>query len=164
MAQYWPVMRLIIFRAALALLLVLFLTGCAHLFHPASTRIYEERAASPASAQRVLFLSEPLDWSSSVKGDRYDILLPQGIYHVEGRDDDYLYYLAPERVSLGKKKIFSDQDSGGYDGGIFISRNARSKYPSGAYIDYKNGNKLLLFFFDSRFTKKEGESWHYINE
>jgi hypothetical protein len=91
-------------------------------------------------------------------------LLPQGIYHVEGQDDDYLYFQAPERVSLGKQKMSSEQDGKLYDGGIFISKKAGTKYSSGAYVDYENGKKLLLFFFDSRFTKQEGKSWHYVNE
>jgi hypothetical protein len=153
-----------IFRASSTLLLALVLSGCANLFHPVSTRIYEARPASSASAQTVLVMSEQLDWHSSTNGDRYDILLPQGIYHVEARDDDYLYYQAPERVSLGKKKIFADQGTDGYDGGIFISRKAGSKYSAGAYIDFKSHNKLLLFFFDSRFTKQEGKSWHYVSD
>ena len=98
-------------------------------------------------------------------GGRYDILLPQGIYHVEGQDGDYLYYLAPERVSLGKQKMSSEQDGKLYDGGIFVSKNAGSKYSSGAYVDYENGNKLLLFFLTSRFTKQGGaKSWHYLSE
>jgi hypothetical protein len=162
MAQYCVFKRTMIFRVSLMLLLPLILVGCAT--HPASNRIYEQRAASSASSQRMLVLTDPLDWHSTQDGGRYDIWLPQGIYHVEGQDDDYLYYLAPERVSLGKQKMSSEQDGKLYDGGIFISKNAGAKYSSGAYVDYDNGKKLLLFFFDSRFTKQEGKSWHYLSE
>ena len=153
-----------IFRASLVLLLTLILTGCVNSNRSAYNRIYEQRTALPASSQRMLVLSDSLDWSSIQDGGRYDIWLPQGIYHVEGQDDDYQYYQAPERVSLGKQKMSSDQDGKLYDGGIFISRNASSKYSAGAYVDYENGKKLLLFFFDSRFTKQEGKSWHYLGE
>ena len=164
MAQYWIFKRIMTFRVPLMFLLSLILTGCAHSNRSAYNRIYEQRAASPASSQRMLVLTDPLDWFSSQDGGRYDIWLPQGIYHVEGQDDDYLYYQAPERVSLGKQKMSSEQDGKLYDGGIFISKNTSAKYSSGAYVDYENGRKLLLFFFDSRFTKQEGETWHYLSE
>jgi hypothetical protein len=126
-----------------------------------SNRIWEERNAPAATAQRTLVMSEPLDWFASENGDRYDIWLPPGAYHVEAEESDYLYYKAPERVSLGKTKFFSAQDSRTYDGGIFISKSASSKYSSGAYIDYEGGKKLLLFCFDFRFTGQEGKRWHY---
>ncbi len=128
---------------------------------PQSNRIWEERAASTAIAHRSLVMSEPLDWFASENGDRHDIWLPQGTYHVEAEDHDYLYYKAPERVSLGQTKFFSAQDSRTYGGGIFISKSSGSKYSSGAYIDYEGGKKLLLFYFDSRFTGQEGKRWHY---
>ena len=149
-------------RVSLMFSLALFLIGCAT--HPPSNRIYEQRAALPASSQRILVMTDPFSWHSTQDGGRRDISLPQGIYHVEGQDDDYLYYQAPERVSLGKQKMSSEQDGKLYDGGIFISKHAGSKYSSGAYVDYENGKKLLLFSFGSRFTKQEGKSWHYVNE
>jgi hypothetical protein len=31
-------------------------------------------------------------------------------------------------------------------------------------VDFKHRQKLLLFFFDSRFTKQEGDTWHYLDE
>jgi hypothetical protein len=148
-------------RVPFVLLLTLILTGCANLILPQSNRIWEERDAPSATAHRSLVMSEPLDWFASESGDRYDIWLPQGTYHVEAEDSDYLYYKAPNEVSLGKKKFFSAQDSRTYDGGIFISKNASSKYSSGAYIDYEGGKKLLLFYFDFRFTQQEGKRWHY---
>jgi len=164
MAQYWVFKRIMTLRASLIFLLVLILAGCADSTRSAYNRIYEQRTASSASSQHMLVMTDPLDWSSTQDGGRYDIWLPQGIYHVEGQDSDYLYYLAPERVSLGKQKMSSEQDGKAYDGGIFISKNASAKYSSGAYVDYDNGKKLLLFYFDSRFTKQEGKSWHYLSE
>jgi hypothetical protein len=143
--------------------LVLTLAGCVGPFRP-STRIYEERASMVATSQRLLILSEQINWSSTVKGYRYEIQLPQGVYHVEARDDDYWYYVAPQQVSLGKNKFFADQDSNALDGGIFISRHPGAKYASGAYVDFKHHHKLLLFFFDWRFTRKEGDQWHYVEE
>jgi len=151
-------------RISIMLILALTLTGCANMILPQSNRIYEERTASPATAHRSLVMSEPLDWFASESGDRYDIWLPQGAYHVQAEDSDYLYYKAPERVSLGKTKFFSAQDSRTYDGGVFISKSASSKYSSGAYIDYEGGKKLLLFFFDFRFTGQEGRRWQYVDE
>jgi hypothetical protein len=87
--------------------------------------------------------------------------MPPGAYHVEARDNDYTFYQAPGRISLGRKKGYSDQTDHAFDGGIFISRNAHAKYPSGAYTDLKNGKMLLLLFFDSRFARQEGKQWHY---
>ena len=155
------VRRIMTSRVFIALLPVLVATGCANMILPGSNRIWEERTAVPATSQRSLVMSEPLDWFASENGERYDIWLPSGTYHVEAEDSDYLYYEAPERVSLGKRKFFSTQDSRTYDGGIFISESASSKYSSGAYIDYKDGQKLLLFYFDSRFTGQAGKRWHY---
>jgi hypothetical protein len=142
-------------------LLVLIVTGCANMALPGTDRIWEERTVSPTTSPRSLAMSEPLDWFSSENGERYDIWLPSGAYHVEAEDSDYWFFKAPENVSLGKTKFFSDQESRTYAGGIFISRSTSSKYSSGAYIDYKDGKKLLLFYFDSRFTGQEGRRWHF---
>ena len=128
---------------------------------PGSNRIQEERAPAPATSHRSLVMSEPLDWFASESGNRYDIWLPQGAYHVEAEDSDYLYYKAPGAVSQREMKFFSGQDTSTCDGGIFISRNAGSRYSSGAYIEYKDGKKMLLFYFDFRFTGQEGKRWHY---
>jgi|CZKV01.1.fsa_nt_gi hypothetical protein len=151
-----------IMRISFILLLALSLTGCADLILPGTNRIHEERTASPATDHRTLVMSEPLDWFASESGDRYDIWLSQGTYHVEAEDSDYWYFRAPERVSLGKTALFSKQDSRTYDGGIFISKNSNPKaYPSGAYVDYEDGKMLLLFAFDARFSGQEGKRWHY---
>src|SRR5208282_2754771 len=131
-------------RVPFIFLLALVLTGCADMILPQSNRIWEERTAPPATAHRSLVMSEPLDWFASESGDRYEIWLPQGSYQVEAEDSDYLYYKAPGKVSLGKTKFFSAQDSRTYEGGIFISKSTSSKYSSGAYIDYEGGKKLLL--------------------
>jgi major membrane immunogen (membrane-anchored lipoprotein) len=112
----------------------------------------------------VLVMSAPLDWFASENGDRYDIWLPQGTYHIEAEDNDYRYYKAPGQVTLGKKKIFSAQNNMPQGGGIFFSKNAGCKYPSGAYVDFKDGEKLLVFYFDFRFTGQEGKRWHYVDE
>jgi len=110
-------------------------------------------------------MSEPLDWFASENGDRYDIWLSQGTYHVEAEDSDYWYFRAPGRVSLGKTKVFSKQDSRTYNGGIFISKKTNpNAHSSGAFIDYEGGRKLLLFVFDFRFTGQEGKRWHYVDE
>ena len=151
-------------RIPFIFLLALVLTGCAEMILPQSNRIWEEHTASSATSHRSLVMSTSLDWFASESGDRYDIWLPPGAYHVEAEDSDYLYYKAPGRVSLGKTKFFSAQDSRTYDGGIFMSKSASSKYPSGAYIDYESGKRLLLFFFDWRFTGQEGKQWHYVDE
>jgi len=80
-------------------------------------------------------------------------------------DGDYWYFRAPDRVSLGKTKRFSKQDSRTFNGGIFISKTTSPKaYSSGAYIDYEGGRKLLLFVFDFRFNGQEGKRWHYVEE
>jgi hypothetical protein len=150
-------------RIPFLLSLALVLTGCANMVLPGSNRISEERTPAPATSQRSLVMSEPLDWFASENGDRFEIWLPQGAYHVEAEDNDYLFYRAPQEVSLGKTKLFSRQDSRTYEGGIFVSKNARSQYSSGAYIDHEDGKKLLLFHFDSRFTGQEGKRWHYEN-
>ena len=132
---------------------------------PGSNRIYEERTATTASAHRTLVMSESLDWFASENLKRYEIWLSQGTYHVEAEDSDYLYFRAPEKVSLGKSAFFSKQDSRTYDGGIFISKNTNAKaYPSGAYIDYEGGRILLLFTFDARFTGQKGKRWHYVDK
>ncbi len=152
-------------RIFFVLLLALVLAGCANLILPGSNRIHEERTASPATSHRTLLMSEPLDWFASESGDRYDIWLPGGTYHVEAEDSDYWYFRAPEEVSLGKTKPFSKQESRRYDGGVFISKNTNPKtYPSGAFIEYEGGKKLLLFAFDFRFTGQEGKRWRYTDE
>lgn len=138
--------------------------GCANLISPGTDRIWEERVTLPATNHRALVLSEPLDWFSSENGNRYDIWLPQGEYHVEAEDKDYLYHKAPGRISLGKKSLFSERDSRTYEGGIFIAKISGSKYSSGAYVAHEDGHKLLLFYFDSRFTGQEGGRWRYSNE
>ena len=110
-------------------------------------------------------MSEPLDWFASESGNRYDIWLPKGTYQVQAEDSDYWYFRAPERVSLGKTKVFSKQDGRTYDGGIFISKKTNPKaYSSGAFVDYEGGRKLLLFAFDFRFTGQEGKRWHFVGE
>lgn len=148
-------------RAVLMLSLALVLTGCGNMILPGSNRISEERTPSPATSHRSLVMAEPLDWFASENGERYDIWLPPGPYHVEAEDSDYLYYRAPERVSLGKTKMFSAQDSRTAEGGIFISKNPASRYSSGAYIEFTDGKKQLLFQFDARFMGQEGKRWHY---
>jgi hypothetical protein len=153
-----------IMRISIMLLLALTLTGCANMILPQSNRIYEERTPSPATAHRSLVLSEPLDWFASENGDRYDIWLPQGTYRVQAEDGDYLYYEAPDKVALGKKKMFTAQDSMPQGGGIFFSKHDGTKYPSGAFVDFKDGEKLLVFYFDFRFTGQEGKRWHYVDE
>jgi hypothetical protein len=150
-----------VLRVLAILLLALVLVGCADMILPQSNRIYEERTTSPATSDRQLILSAPLDWFASENGDRYDIFLPQGAYLVEAEDSDYLYYKAMARVTLGKKKLFSAQDNMPQGGGIFFSKSASSKYSSGAYVDYEDGKKLLIFFFDFRFTTQEGKRWHF---
>jgi hypothetical protein len=152
------------FRISIVLLLALILSGCADMILPGTNRIREERIVLPATAHRSLVMSEPLDWFASENGERYDVWLPQGTFHVEAQDNDYWYYKAPGKVSLGETPPFSNRDFRMFDGGIFMSRNPGSKYSSGAYIDYENGHKLLVFFFDSRFTGREGSKWYYINE
>jgi hypothetical protein len=117
-----------------------------------------------ATSQRQLIVSEPINWSATVKGYRYEIKLPQGIYHVQARDDDYLYYQASEHVVLGKNKFFAGQDNNSLEGGIFISRHPGTLYSSGAYVDFKYHRKLLLFYFDWRFHHMEGDQWHYVGE
>lgn len=106
-------------------------------------------------------MAESLNWFASETGERYDIWLPSGAYRAEAEDSDYLYYRAPEKVSLGKTKMFSAQDSRTAEGGIFISKNPASKYSSGAYIEFTDGKKQLLFQFDARFTGQEEKRWHY---
>jgi hypothetical protein len=145
----------------LLLLSLLVLTGCADMILPQSNRIWEERTVTPATSDRYLILSAPLDWFASENGDRYDIFLPQGQYLIEAEDSDYLYYRAVARVTLGKKKFFSTQDNMPQEGGIFFSKRPGSKYSSGAYVDYEGGKKLLVFFFDFRFTTQEGKQWHF---
>ena len=148
-------------RIAFILLLALVLTGCADMILPQSNRIWEERTVVPATSDRQLILSAPLDWFASEKGDRYDIFLPQGNYLVEAEDSDYLYYKAMTGVTMGKKKLFSAQDNMPQGGGIFFSKRSGSKYSSGAYVDSTDGKKLLVFFFDFRFTAQEGKRWHF---
>lgn len=137
------------------------LAGCADLSLPGSSRIYEERVTQTATSEHMMVVSEPMVWTMSVDGNRYNFSLPIGTYSVTSRDEDYLYYTAPEPVSLGDAKLFANQDRRSYDGGIFIARNPRARYSSGAFID-QDGKKLLLLYFDARFTNQEGKRWHYV--
>lgn len=159
------IMRVMITRVSFMLLLALVLAGCADMILPQSNRIWEERTVSSATAPRSLVMSEPLNWFASENGNRYDIWLPQGTYYVEAEDNDYWYFAAPGGVTMGKKKLFSAQDNMPQGGGIVISKKTNPKaYSSGAYVDYEGGRKLLVFYFDFRFTDQEGKRWHYIGQ
>jgi hypothetical protein len=147
-------------RIFFILLLALVLNGCATPDYPGTQRIWVERTVSPLTSQRSLVMVGSLDWYSEEKIERYDVVLPKGEYHAVAQDQDYLYYEAQDNLSL-LHTLDSDQNSRLFNGGIFISRNPGSKYPYGAYIDYRNGHKLLVFSFDSRFMGEEGSVWHY---
>jgi hypothetical protein len=145
------------------LLLALVLNGCATPDYPGTKRIWVDRVASPATSHRSLVMVGALDWFSEEKADRYDVVLPKGAYHVVAQDKDYLYYEAQDNLTL-LHTTDSDQDSRLFNGGIYLSQSPDSQYQYGAYIDYKNGHKLLIFSFDSRFMGQEGAGWHYTDK
>lgn len=147
-------------RILFILLLALVLNGCATPDYPGTQRIWIERAVSPFTSHRSLVMVGSLDWYSEEKIERYDVVLPKGDYHVVAQDKDYLYYEAQDNLSL-LHTVDSDQNSRLFNGGIYMARDPGSKYPYGAYIDYKNGHKLLVFSFDSRFMGQEGSVWRY---
>jgi hypothetical protein len=144
------------------LLLALVLNGCATPDYPGTKRIWVERVVSPFTSHRSLVMVGALDWYSVEKADRYDVVLPKGTYRVVAQDKDYLYYETPDNLTL-LHTTESDQNSRLFNGGIYLSRNPDSLYQYGAYIDYKNGHKLLVFSFDSRFMGQEGADWHYAD-
>ena len=145
------------------LLLALILDGCATADYPGTQRIWVERPVSPFTSPRSLVMTGSLDWYSAEKDARYDVVLPKGEYRAAAQDKDYLYYEAQDNLSL-LHTTDADQDSKLFNGGIYISRNPDSRYQYGAYIDYKNGHKLLVFSFDSRFMGQEGNQWHYSDK
>ena len=147
-------------RLLLLLLLALLLNGCATPDYPGTQRIWVERPVSPFTSHRSLVMVGSMDWYSAEKEMRYDVVLPKGEYRATARDKDYLYYEAQDNLTL-LHTTDSDQDSKLFNGGIFISQSPDSLYQYGAYIDYKNGHKLLVFSFDSRFMGQEGNQWHY---
>jgi hypothetical protein len=147
-------------RIFFILLLALVLNGCATTDYPGTKRIWVDRAVSPATSPRSLVMTGSLDWYSEEQSERYDVVLPKSTYHVVAQDQDYLYYQTQDNLTL-LHTTDSGQNSRLFNGGIYISRNPDSKYPYGAYIDYKNGDKLLIFSFDSRFMGEEGSIWHY---
>jgi hypothetical protein len=149
-------------RILFMLLLALVLNGCATPDYPGTKRIWVEREVSPVTSPHTLVMVGPLDWYSQEKTERYDVVLPKGAYHVVAQDRDYLYYETQDNLSL-LHTTDADQNSRLFNGGIYISRNPGSQYQYGAYVDYKNGHKLLIFSFDSRFMGQEGSVWHYGN-
>jgi hypothetical protein len=144
-------------------LLALLLNGCATPDYPGTQRIWVERPVSPLTSHRSLIMVGSLDWYSAEKDARYDVVLPKGEYRPTAQDKDYLYYEAQDNLTL-LHTTDSDQDSKLFNGGIYISQNPDSRYQYGAYIDYKNGHKLLVFAFDSRFMGQEGNQWHYSDK
>jgi hypothetical protein len=147
-------------RILFILLLALILNGCATPDYPGTQRIWVDCAVSPLTSPRSLVMVGSLDWFSQERIERYDVVLPKGAYRLVAQDRDYLYYESQDNLSL-LHTTDSDQNSRLFNGGIYISRNPSSKYPYGAYIDYKKGHKLLVFSFDSRFMGQEGSGWHY---
>ena|ERR1700733_3210953 len=155
--------RMMFVRIFFILLLALVLDGCATPDYPGTQRIWEERVVSPSTSHRSLVMVGSLDWFSEEKGERYDVVLPKGDYHLVAQDKDYVYYGAQDNLTL-LHTIDSDQKSRLFNGGIYVSQNPDSKYQYGAYIDFKNGHKLLIFCFDSRFMGQEGSQWHYTDK
>jgi hypothetical protein len=150
-------------RIFFILLLALVLNGCATPDYPGTKRIWVERTVSPVTSQCSLVMVGSLDWYSEERAERYDVVLPKGNYRVAAQDQDYLYYEAQDNLSLLHTTDLG-QDSRLFNGGVYVSRNPASKYPYGAYIDFKNGQKLLVFSFDSRFMGQEGTQWHYSGQ
>jgi hypothetical protein len=147
-------------RILFILLLALVLNGCATADYPGTKRLWVERAVSPAASPRTLVMVGSLDWYSEEKGERYDVVLPKSTYRVVAQDQDYFYYETQDNLTLLHTTDLG-QNSRLFNGGIYLSRNAGSPYQYGAYVDYKNGHKLLIFSFDSRFMGQEGSNWHY---
>jgi hypothetical protein len=150
-------------RFLLMLLFALILDGCAEPNFPGTARIWEERTVSTLTSTNSLVMTSPLDWYASDQTGRYDVILPKGNYHLDAQDKDYSYYETSDNLSL-VHTTDGDQNSRLFNGGIYISRNPDAPHPSGAFIDYKNGHKLLVFCFDSRFMGQEGAGWHYSDK
>ena len=145
------------------LFLAAFCTGCADMKIQKSNRIFEERKVSsvPAKVSNVMFtFQESNVWLASEHGDRYYVWMPQGIYHLVSEDNDYIYYEAPGGIKLGNKMLSTTTNTTPQVGGIFFNRHAGARYPSGAFVDFSDGEYLLVFCFDVLPMGWQGGGYH----
>lgn len=151
-------------RLFIVVLLAVLADGCASPRYPGTSRLWEMRAPVADTTGPAIVFTGPLDWYVVESDERYDAVLPAGTYPLEAQDNDYRYYKSPNPISLVQSTSEFDRNVQPFAGGLFLAKNAGAKYSSGAYVEYKDGHKLLVLSFDYRFMGQEGTTWHYKKE
>jgi hypothetical protein len=89
----------------------------------------------------------------------YSIFVPAGIYKLEARDDDYLYFVTTGVVtrSVYDGKAMVDQSV--CQGGIMLGRKEHMLVPAGVYKNDGSMNRVMIWKLNDAFMKLNGAKW-----
>lgn len=143
----------------LMLLLPLFvLPGCETIPEPSPMTAQERTVRLIAESTRTVVIPKELKFYDNEEPAR-GIHLPPGEYLLEAEDDEYYYYLAPERISFRMmiRTIVADEQN--LPGGLMLSKEPRRNNPAAIYLQASGTMRILTWKLDQRFMNREGEDW-----
>jgi hypothetical protein len=93
------------------------------------------------------------------KHPAHELRLPQGIYALEGEDEEYWYLRSGNPLAMVDFHRGGETDRHSLRGGIALGKYSTRSVPAAVYIDGEGTAKVLIWKLGKDFLGGEGRDW-----